>query len=123
MESGQISVCLEDDAVAHAIRLSQSRTEWEGLPLRLYIDGKGCSGFYYGLSFDHETSEDIRISQQSAADELLLITDKDTAPFVDGSVISWVDDERGCGFLVTNPRHKQFRGKFFRRKDWQQRIS
>ena len=119
----EISVFLEPEALVEALRLARSRPDWTDLPLRLYLDGKGCDGFYYGVSFDALTQDDLTFPQKSGEEELLLITDKDTAQFVDGSVISWVNDERGTGFLVTNPNHKKFRGKFFRRGAWKKRLN
>jgi iron-sulfur cluster insertion protein len=70
------------------------------------------------VTFDDRTDEDYA-SQQS---DLELIVDKDTHQFVKGSSLEWVDDERGKGFVVENPNHKKYRGKFFKRKSWQQRL-
>ncbi len=32
-----------------------------GTPLRLYLDGKGCDGFYYGICFDKRESGDLEL--------------------------------------------------------------
>lgn len=100
----------QDLVAADATRMGQS--------LRLYLEGKGCDGFYYGVSFDEATQEDIHFPH-GAID---LIADPDTLEFCEGSVIDWVDDERGRGFLVENPGHRKFRGKFYKRKVWQDRL-
>ncbi|MEZ4740967.1 MAG: iron-sulfur cluster assembly accessory protein [Bdellovibrionota bacterium] len=107
-----------DEAIMHAKRLQKENVDWSHLPLRIYMDGKGCSGFLYGISFDESTDEDILIEQ----DEFKIVIDPKTIKFVKGSVVNWVDDERGTGFLVDNPNHKNFRGKFFRREGWQERL-
>ena len=84
--------------------------------LRLYIEGKGCDGFFYGLSFDTPKDSDQR---HQISDSLELIIDPDTAIFCKNVWIEWVDDERGQGFLVNNRDQKKFRGKFYKRKAWQ----
>lgn len=116
MESTDIQ--LSPDALRMALHLRETTPEFQHKSLRVYIDGKGCDGFEYGVTFDEPTAEDY-VSQQG---ELELIVDKDTHQFVVGSSLEWVDDERGKGFVVENPNHKKFRGKFFKRKSWQQRL-
>lgn len=88
------------------------------LGMRLYIDGKGCDGFYYGVSIDTEKPGDSTWLQS----DITLMIDAETIPYIAGSLIDWVDDERGRGFLVDNPKHKKFKGKFFRRKNWQESV-
>ena len=101
-----------------AQNLEQSVAEYKGKPIRLYLEGKGCDGFFYGVCFDTERPDDTSILQGS----LKIVVDKETLQYVDGSSIDWVDDERGKGFLVSNPNHKQFRGKFFKRKQWKTKL-
>ena len=112
MDSNKIF--LTEKSAAAARQLMEERGE-DLLQLRLYIEGKGCDGFYYGVSFDQATSEDSHFEDLGVK----IIVDKDTLRFCDGSTIDWVDDERGKGFLVDNPNHNKFRGKFFRRKNWE----
>lgn len=89
--------------------------------LRLYLDGKGCDGFYYGVTFDRKNATDLVFDQQHG--QVRIVVDPQTYIFVQGSTIDWVNDERGQGFLVANPRERQFRGKFFKRQVWQERLS
>lgn len=86
--------------------------------LRLYLEGKGCDGFIYGICFDSRDPADISFSQ----DGVELVVDTTTYPFVAGSVIHWLKEAERSGFLVDNPNHKKFRGKFFKRKNWQGRL-
>ncbi len=105
-------------ATAMVIQLQSADTTLKDQCLRLYLDGKGCDGFFYGVSFDSAQEGDQRFPQTGFD----LIVDPETLAFVQGSTIDWVDDERGRGFLVENPNHKKFRGKFFKRTDWQKRL-
>jgi len=90
-----------------------------GMSLRLYLEGKGCDGFFYGVAFDNVDPNDIHFPQG----DIDLIVDPDAIEFVDGAKIEWVDDERGSGFLVDNPNHKKFRGKFYKRSAWQDKLN
>lgn len=113
------SVALDQRALEAAIRLQLEEPDYAGLPLRLYLDGKGCDGFYYGVTFAEKAPDDIVFQQ----DSITIIVDPDTIEFVQGSTITWVDDERGCGFLVNNPNHRKFRGKFYKKRAWQERLA
>ena len=113
------TVVLDHSALEAAIRLQVEEPDYTGLPLRLYLDGKGCDGFYYGVTFAEQTPDDIVFQQ----DPITIIVDPDTIEFVQGSTITWVDDERGRGFLVNNPNHRKFRGKFYKKRAWQERLA
>ena len=86
--------------------------------LRVYLDGKGCDGFFYGVAFDQRSSEDQVFTHEG----LDIICDPESYKFMKGSEVEWVDDERGQGFLVNNPHHRKFRGKFYKRENWEQRL-
>src|SRR5690606_10734451 len=114
MQETRKPVRLSDGAVQVAVTLA-TEPQNAGKSLRLYIEGKGCDGFVYGVSFDYPSAEDIHFSH----DTIDLVVDPETLVYVEGSHIEWVDDERGRGFLVENPNHTKFRGKFFKRSNYQ----
>ena len=116
---GVAPIRLTASAVNAAQRLAASEPEFAGKPLRLYLDGKGCDGFYYGVTFSKQEPDDLIWSD----DGFSIVTDPRTLVFVSGSLIDWVDDERGSGFIVDNPQQKRFRGKFFKKSVWQQRLT
>jgi iron-sulfur cluster assembly accessory protein len=113
------SVTISEEAVSQALTLWNNYNNTDSL--RLYLEGKGCDGFFYGVSFDSKTREDLDLGAIGGS-PLRLITDQDTYEFVKGSRIEWVQDERGTGFLVENPRHSKYRGKFFKRDVWKQKL-
>ena len=113
------SVCLTEDALRQALKMRGDHSDWAGMALRLYLDGKGCDGFYYGVTFDDKDPKDYVLK----LGELEVVVDDDTYEFVIGSTIDWVDDERGQGFLVNNPNHRKFRGKFYKRQTWQDKLT
>jgi iron-sulfur cluster insertion protein len=101
---------------AHALRVE--RDDNHDLSLRVYIDGKGCDGFYYGVTFDVKTSEDFVFTSATVD----LIVDPNCLYFLYGSVVDWISDHRGTGFLVTNPNHERYRGKFYKKKAWSKAL-
>lgn len=114
----QIEIDMKKSAVSAALTFMKERKEWTGKPLRLFLQGKGCDGFVYGVCFDEMEENDL----SAEYDGVKLVIDPDTYPIVKGATVEWVDDERGTGFLVENPNHDKFKGKFFRKKDWKERL-
>ena len=108
---------LTDEACSNASRLAEAHP---GQALRLYLEGKGCDGFYYGICFDTIRQDDHHYPQDHG---VTVVVDPDTITFVHGSTVEWIDDERGQGFLVNNPHHRKFRGKFFKRQAWQDHLT
>ena len=106
-------------AIEKAEQIQGNHPEWQGLFLRLYLAGKGCDGFQYGVAFDQQQTTDLCFFQSN---KISVIVDPDTLTFTDGAEIDWKSTEEGEGFVVENPSHKKFRGKFFKRKDWQKRL-
>lgn len=115
----KLKVRLTPKALAAALELAASDAAFRNLPLRLYIEGKGCDGFYYGVTFDRPTPDDVTFPQ----DGVDVVVDRQSLRFLLGATIDWVDDERGRGFLVDNPGHKRYRGKFYKRQAWQAALA
>src|SRR5436190_18131394 len=67
--------------------------------LRVGVRGGGCSGFQYQLAFDERRDGDIVFEDHG----LQLLVEPQSLPYVDGSVIDYVDSLQGAGFQVNNP--------------------
>lgn len=111
-------VHLTPAALKAALKFRDDVPDYRDQDLRLYLSGKGCDGFDYGVAFDRQEPED----QVFEHGVLKIVVDRKSLPFVAGATIDWVNDERGSGFLVENPNHKKFRGKFYKRANWQERL-
>ena len=118
MNMSETEIIFKNSAVEAAKTFQKDRKEWAGKPLRLYLGGKGCDGFVYGVSFDQKEEGDHVFLFEGVE----LVVDSETFPIVKGCSVEWIDDERGAGFLVENPNHDKFKGKFFRKKDWKERL-
>lgn len=118
IEEGSDSGLEIDASGAQRAKEILSADEQSHKGLRLYIAGKDCDGFLYGVCTGDPEEEDLCFESRG----IVLFCDQASYGFIRGAHVSWVDDERGQGFLVQNPRHKQFRGKFFKKSSWQENL-
>jgi iron-sulfur cluster insertion protein len=68
--------------------------------LRLYVSGRSCCSFMYGLAFEENTVESDAVTQAAG---LKVAIDAQSLPYCDGAKVEWVDGPEGTGFLVRNP--------------------
>jgi len=100
---------LTQAAVTQALAYQKERPEWKAKGLRLWVSGKNCEGLLYGVTFDLPQPDDKILIQEGVA----VLVDPDTVRYVEGVSIDFVDDDRGRGFLVSNPNAKKYAGKFY----------
>jgi iron-sulfur cluster assembly protein len=68
--------------------------------LRVGVRPGGCSGFSYGITFDHEKSnEDIQIKQF----DIDIVIDPISATYLKGVQIDYKQSMMGGGFTIENP--------------------
>ena len=72
--------------------------------LRVYIAGGGCGGFKYGLSFDSKV--DVLNDFQVVKDGVKVVVDRESATYLEGTEIDYVDSLQGSGFTFNNPNAK-----------------
>lgn len=70
--------------------------------LRVYVAGGGCSGFRYGMALDNKLHEGDEVVQ---AGEIRVVVDPNSAPYLDGSSVDYVESVAGSGFVVNNPNN------------------
>ena len=79
--------------------LSAQEADTSSAGLRVGVRGGGCSGFQYQLAFDERRDGDVVFEDHG----LQLLVEPQSLPYVDGSVIDYVDSLQGAGFQVNNP--------------------
>jgi iron-sulfur cluster assembly protein len=89
------------DSGAEKVRefLSAQATVAETAGLRVGVRGGGCSGFQYALAFDEQRDGDTVFEDKG----IRLLVDRPSLPYVEGSVIDFVNGLQGAGFKVENP--------------------
>jgi len=90
---------LTDSAVAKVKYFASTMPDSENKPLRVFIQGGGCSGFQYGFTFDEKKPDDNVIEQ----DGITVVIDPQSATYLRGTKVNYVEDLRGAGFSVENP--------------------
>ena len=79
--------------------LSSQAVSGDTAGLRVGVRGGGCSGFQYVLAFDERRDGDQTFEHEG----ITLLVDRESLPYVRGSVIDFVDGLQGAGFKVENP--------------------
>lgn len=75
-----------------------------GATLRLYVQGGGCSGLSYGMTFDKQESGD-EIAFDS--ERLKVVVDRASAPLLEGVTVDFLMSLEESGFKISNPNAKQ----------------
>ena len=91
---------LTEAAIAKVKYFAGTMPDSEGKPLRIFVQGGGCSGFQYGFTFDEKKEGDAVI--QTGGIEV--VVDPQSAPYLKDATVDYVEDFRGAGFSVTNPQ-------------------
>jgi iron-sulfur cluster assembly protein len=82
----------------HEFLASQAASD-ETSGLRVGVRGGGCSGFQYMLAFDARRDGDMVVETHG----IMLLVDAESAPYVKGATVDYVDGLQGAGFKVDNP--------------------
>ena len=78
-------------------------TEEDGIFLRIYVQGGGCSGFQYGL-IPAKNSEEA--DQTFESNGVKIIVDPISISYVKDAEIDFKDEVSGGGFIINNPDAK-----------------
>ena len=72
--------------------------------LRLYVQGGGCSGLTYGMTFDKvETGDEVAYRDP----KLTVVVDRASAPLLDGIRVDYLLGLEASGFKIYNPNAKE----------------
>jgi iron-sulfur cluster insertion protein len=90
---------LTDKAIEKVKYFASQMPEAAGKPLRIFIQGGGCSGFQYGFTFDEKKQDDAEMTFS----DINVVVDPQSAVYLRGAKVDYVEDFRGAGFAVDNP--------------------
>jgi iron-sulfur cluster assembly protein len=66
----------------------------------LFVVGGGCSGYQYGMAMAERAEEDDTVIEHAG---VTLVVDPESAPFLAGAEIDYVDQVMKSGFTIFNP--------------------
>lgn len=88
------------DAAAIKVKELIADEHNDGLKLRVFVSGGGCSGFQYGFTFDENIENgDTLIEKQGVT----LLVDPMSVLYLTGAEIDFSDGVEGAQFVIRNP--------------------
>jgi len=91
---------LTDNAVSKVKALLESEDK-RGFGLRVAVQGGGCSGFQYGMTWEREGRPDDNVLEFEG---LRVFVDPMSSLYLDDVRIDYVDSLSGSGFKIENPK-------------------
>ena len=88
-----------DNAKKQAIRLMEDENK-EGYFIRVGVQGGGCSGLMYQLTFDNEMKED---DKEFFDNDIKVVVDKKSFLYLIGTTLDFSGGLNGKGFVFQNP--------------------
>lgn len=95
----QMLVTITEAAASKAKALLEARELPEGA-LRVFVAGGGCSGYQYGMALARAQEEDDIVLEQLG---VRIVVDPESAQYLSGAEIDYVDDIMKSGFSIYNP--------------------
>lgn len=92
-------VNITERAAEKAKALLEAREVPEGA-LRVFVAGGGCSGYQYGMAIARASEAGDIVLEQFG---VRLVVDPESAQYLEGAEIDYVDDIMKSGFSIFNP--------------------
>ena len=93
-------VILTERAAQEVLDILDQQGNPEGVRLRVYVAGGGCSGLSYGMALDENTEEGDGFFEDRGVG---IVIDPMSLKYIYGSVVDYVTTPMGGGFKVENP--------------------
>jgi iron-sulfur cluster insertion protein len=90
-------ITITDSAAKKIVELAEQ--EGKEPTIRIAVQGGGCSGFQYALSFDAQADGDDVTKNGSAG----VAIDPMSFLYLDGATLDWIESLEGSGFSIKNP--------------------
>jgi iron-sulfur cluster assembly protein len=92
-------ITVTDNAKKQAIRLMEDEGK-EGLFIRVGVQGGGCSGLMYQLTFDNQDLEGDKSFEDNG---IKVVVDKKSYLYLIGTTLDFSGGLNGKGFVFQNP--------------------
>ena len=99
---GSQMITVSDSALGQLKGLISGQATETQLGLRVFVQSGGCSGFSYGMGLDENPprEDDVIINVDES---LKVYVDSNSAEYLQGAEIDYVDQLMGGGFTIHNP--------------------
>ncbi len=95
----QIPLVFTENAATKVKQLIEEEGN-DGLKLRVFVSGGGCSGFEYGFTFDELINEDDTVTEKNGVQ---LLVDPMSLQYLIGAEIDYQENLQGAQFVIKNP--------------------
>jgi iron-sulfur cluster assembly protein len=92
-------ITVTDTAKKQAIRLMEDEGK-DGFFIRVGVQGGGCSGLMYQLTFDNEDKEGDKAFEDNG---IKVVVDKKSYLYLIGTILDYSGGLNGKGFVFQNP--------------------
>ena len=92
-------ITVTDNAKKQAVRLMEDEGK-AGYFIRVGVQGGGCSGLMYQLTFDNEEKNDDKAFENNG---IKVVVDKKSYLYLVGTTLDFSGGLNGKGFIFTNP--------------------
>jgi len=92
-------ITVSENAKNQAIRLMQEDGK-EGFFIRVGVEGGGCSGLRYKLTFDNQEHENDKVFENNG---IKVVVDKKSFLYLVGTTLDFSGGLNGKGFVFVNP--------------------
>ena len=93
-------ITVSETAKSRAIELMQAEKHPEGCFIRVGVEGGGCSGLSYKLSFDSTLKEGDQVFEDKG---IKVVVDKKSFLYLVGTELDYSGGLNGKGFVFVNP--------------------
>jgi len=94
-----VVITVTDAAIRQIQDMLAETPDSQGCGLRISVEKGGCAGMQYEMRFDRPNEADLRYSRNSVD----VIVDPESAAYLDGVSVDYVDGLTGAGFRIVNP--------------------
>lgn len=93
-------ITVSESAKEHAVQLIKEENRPQGTFIRVGVNGGGCSGLSYNLTFDHELKADDQVFEDKG---LKIVVDRKSFLYLVGTELDYSGGLNGKGFVFKNP--------------------
>jgi len=89
------------DSAVEKVKQLMAKEDKAGHGLRVSVQGGGCSGFQYGLSYEQERKDNDRVLEFNG---LEVYVDAMSLMYLEDVTVDYIDSLNGAGFKISNPK-------------------
>lgn len=93
-------ITITERAKNKALELMQKENRPTNTFIRVSVEGGGCSGLTYKLSFDNQLKENDKVFENNG---IKIVVDKKSFLYLVGTELDYTDGLNGKGFVFNNP--------------------